>query len=220
MAGHTGMVMVRAFSPDGRFILSASYKTLWVWDTTSGQTLCTLEGHTGWVLACAFSPDGHFIVSASEDKTLRVWNAATGQPLRTLEGHTKEVIACAFSPDGRFIVSASKDKTLRVWDAITGEEVGELPFPGAVQSLGLHPQAPQMVCGDEGGAVYLLKLVGLEYGPIIVTSNEGEQGIEVRCPACQHRFQIEKDSVGNEISCSQPDCTTRLKVNPFVIQSS
>jgi hypothetical protein len=40
----------------------------------------------------------------------------------------------------------------------------------------------------------------------------------VRCPACQHRFQIEKDSLGSEITCTREGCNTRLRINSFVIQ--
>ena len=68
------------------------------------------------------------------------------------------------------IVSTSDDKTLRVWNATTREVMGLLPLPGALHSLGLHPWAPQMVCGDTGGVVYQLELVGFEHGLIVVTA--------------------------------------------------
>ncbi|MBU0491883.1 MAG: WD40 repeat domain-containing protein, partial [Chloroflexi bacterium] len=220
LEGHTGSVDACAFSPGGRLIVSASWDTLRVWEAATSQPLRTLRGHTSIVHACAFSPDGRLIVSASWDNTLRVWEAASGQPLRTLEGHAESVKACAFSPDGRWIVSASYDGTLRVWKPGNGELLAYLPLPGALHSLGLHPFTPQMVCGDSGGAVYWLEIVGLEYGPIVVTAAEGEQGIEVRCPACQHRFQIEKEWLGSEITCPQDGCNTRLKLNPFVINRS
>jgi hypothetical protein len=74
-----------------------------------------------------------------------------------------------------------------------------------------------MVCGDGGGAIYQLEIVGVKYGPVILTATKGEQGIEVLCPGCQHRFRIEKKKLGSEITCPQSGCNTKLKVNQFVI---
>jgi hypothetical protein len=75
-----------------------------------------------------------------------------------------------------------------------------------------------MVCGDVGGTVYILQIVGLKYGPNIVTAVDVGDGPALRCPACQHHFRIEKDSLGSETICPQKGCHTRLKVNPFIIK--
>ena len=123
LSGHTAEVYGCAISPDGSFIVSASWdKTLRVWDAKTGAERLTLSGHTDMVAGCAISPDGSFIVSASRDNTLKVWDAKTGAERLTLSGHTDMVAGCAISADGSFIVSASRDKTLKVWDAKTGAE--------------------------------------------------------------------------------------------------
>ena len=42
LRGHSEMVVVRSFSPDGACVLSGSYdKTLKIWDATTGARLCT-----------------------------------------------------------------------------------------------------------------------------------------------------------------------------------
>ena len=125
---------------------------------------------------------------------------------------------CAVSPDGTWIVSASDDGTLRIWDAATGAERAVLVLPGAATAVAFHPSAPMVACGDAGGGVHLAHLVGIDLGPLVVTAAVHDRELTVRCPACQHRFRIEKERLGSEITCPQEGCNTRLRVNSFVIQ--
>ena len=114
--GHTAAVISAAYSPDGKFIVTASAdKTARVWEVATGREVRQLQGHTAVVNSAAYSPDGKFIVTGSYDKTARVWDAATGREVRQLQGHTAEVISAAFSPDGKFIVTGSADKTARIY---------------------------------------------------------------------------------------------------------
>jgi hypothetical protein len=96
LAGHTGRVTGCAVSPDGRFIVSASWDNkLKVWDAATGDERFTLAGHAESVNGCAVSPDGRFIVSASWDNKLKVWDAAAGDERFTMAGHAASVTGCA-----------------------------------------------------------------------------------------------------------------------------
>ncbi|MBI3421698.1 MAG: TIR domain-containing protein, partial [Acidobacteria bacterium] len=140
-----------AYSPDGRFIVTASGdKTARVWNAASGQEVAELKGHTDSVTSPAYSPDGRFIVTASDDGTARVWNAASGQMVAELKGHTHSVTSAAYSPDGCFIVTASFDKTARVWNAASGQVVAELKGHAAyVRSAAYSPDGRFIVTASD-----------------------------------------------------------------------
>ncbi len=118
LTGHTGGVIVAAFSPDGSRIVTASDDgTARVWSADGKAQPIVLRGHDGPVLSAAFSPDGSRIVTASDDATARVWSADGTAPPIVLRGHDSSVVSAAFSPDGSRIVTASVDATARVWSA-------------------------------------------------------------------------------------------------------
>src|SRR5215510_3554280 len=67
---HAGLINAFAYSPDGRYMISASNDyTLKLWLTSSQQLLRTFYGHTGPVRSVAFAPDGKRVVSGSNDRT-------------------------------------------------------------------------------------------------------------------------------------------------------
>ena len=221
LSGHTSYVRGCAVSPDGSWIVSAGGfmdHTLRIWDVATGTERATLIGHLKVVNACAISPDSTLIVSASDDGTLKIWDASTGAERVTLRGHTGSVRSVAVSPDGSWIVSACDDGTLNVWDVATGIERAILVLPGAATAVAFHPFAPMVVCGDTGGGVHLAHLVGIDLGPLVITTTALDNELWGHCPACQHRFQIVKERLGSEITCPKEGCNTRLRVNSFVIR--
>lgn len=117
MTGHQQAVNHISFSPDGRYIASASFdKKVKVWDGRTGRFMSTLVGHVGAVYMVAWSPDSRLLVSASKDSTLKLWDAAKGKKAKeTLPGHFDEVYALDWSPNGAMVASGSKDRTIKVW---------------------------------------------------------------------------------------------------------
>ena len=218
LIGHSdGVSRFCAVSPDGRWIVSAG-ADLKIWDAATGAERITLTGHSGLVTGCAVSPDGTWVVSASYDRTLRIWDIQTGVERITLAGHDDRVDDCAVSPDGAWIASAGWDHTIRIWDAATGAERAVLVLPGAAYAVAFHPFAPMVACGDRGGNVHLVHLVGIDLGPLVATAAIRRHDLTVRCPACRGVFSIGRDSIGSETECPVSVCATRLRVNPFVFQ--
>jgi len=78
-------VRTGSFSPDGHWIVTASYFTAGLWNAATGQLLFYLVGHTARLKGASFSPSGNWILTGSEDGTARVYHCAVCQPLSGLE---------------------------------------------------------------------------------------------------------------------------------------
>jgi WD40 repeat protein len=190
-----------AFSPDGRWVLTASAdNTARVWDSRTGEPRFDAPlRHDYFVRRAAFSPDGERIVTASEDQTARVWDAATGQLLATQKGHIGAVRDARFSPDGRRVVTAGDDRTARVWDAATGELIGTpLPHEGAVVSAAFHPDGRHLLTAstDAEGRLWDLK--------------SGEAVLVARLPHDGPLTDACFDPAGQRVATASEDGTARV----------
>jgi WD40 repeat protein len=224
----TGSPEATVFGRDGTTVVAATLRAIERIDLRTGVAVQSIEVHdwvTQWecVTDCAVSPDDRRFVTADGDGTLRVWDADAGIELRPLEGHGDPVTACAFSPDGSWIVStssrsvpASGDRTLRLWSADTGEGVARLRLLAGGSSVALHPWRPLAACGDRAGGFYLVDLVGIEYGPIVVTAIAHGRRQLLRCPRCGESHALDRAWLGTVIDCPNVGCDLLLRVNPFV----
>jgi WD40 repeat protein/serine/threonine protein kinase len=133
---HAGLVTVAAFSPDGRWVLTASGdNTARVWEAQTGKPRSPPLAHDQrpdsnltFVSHASFSPDGRWVLTAGDDRTARLWDAASGHLLHTLKHQNYSSIRHAsFSPDARrvrTIVSLGNQWEIHIWDAGTGQPLG------------------------------------------------------------------------------------------------
>ena len=85
---------------------------------------------------------------------------------------------------------------------------------------GGHPRRPLVACGDDGGGVYLLDLIGIEYGPIIVTAANNGEGLAVSCPSCRRHHPVTPGDLATELKCPTPGCGLHLRLNPLTISAA
>jgi WD40 repeat protein len=101
LRGQFGGLAAGAFSPDGRWIVTAGPTTAVLWPAATGQLLFYLHGHTAQLTAASFSPDGKQILTASKDGSVRLYDCVVCGDLATLEAVAEARLARSGIPTQR-----------------------------------------------------------------------------------------------------------------------
>jgi WD40 repeat protein len=150
LEGHGDMVVCIAYSPDGRWIATASmWGKVCLWEAKTGRLARVLHGHTSGVTRAVFSPDSQRLLtlgdgcrpggggggnSTCEDVPARIWNVATGKQvgaLRWPEAECTHLFLARWSGDGKRILTAGQQGVCHmegrgqpmVWDALSGRRL-------------------------------------------------------------------------------------------------
>ena len=162
--GHMARINGLAFTPDGKFIVSASDdKVIRIWDWRAGKTVRTIRGQSGpgaegKIYAMALSPDGRWLAVGGlltgtlEDKTaIRLYGFASGELKALLRGHSDTVVGLAFSSDGKKLISGSGggDHDAIIWDVGTQTLLHRLRgHRDDINAVGFTPDGARAVTGS------------------------------------------------------------------------
>jgi WD40 repeat protein len=167
--GHERTVIDVAYSPNGKWLASASDDNnvrLWKAD---GTPVHTLKGHTMKVRSVAFHPTGEVLASAGYDGTLRLWQpddrdgettqAGNGnKSIQVLTGHSGNINQISFSPDGQLLASASADATVKLWQYKDNKLAAQATLRGHkgwVSSVSFSPNGQTIASGGADGTLRL-----------------------------------------------------------------
>jgi WD40 repeat protein len=115
--GHAGEVLACAFSPEGKFVLSAGWDGyLRLWETRQGTQVCELKAGSKPLSACRITPDGKRWLSGSMDGLLAQWDAMTQKQISMFLAHTRPISGMAHTSDGGILATTSWDRQAILWD--------------------------------------------------------------------------------------------------------
>jgi WD40 repeat protein len=154
MTGHVGEVYTVAFSPDGKFLASASNSEFKCWESSTGRQIFTQPTRGTNVFGLAYSPDGKRLAVGISHQ-VRIVNAANGKETQTLTSQPHFLFRMAFSPDGTRLAAArgSMNDTgdVLLWDVPTWKEVFCLRGnPNSVLNLAFSRDGRFLACVSGG----------------------------------------------------------------------
>ena len=122
LTGHEAAVVSICFSPDSRFLASASWDgKIKLWSLLTLKELCSAP-REGYVVS--FSSDGHWLANSCGLLKLFELNQADELKLLPLGlGRRAYGEGCGFSPDGQLLAVAASDG-VRLWATDSGKQVG------------------------------------------------------------------------------------------------
>jgi WD40 repeat protein len=144
-----------AFSPDGRYLASASGTTIGVWDVATGRLVHEGRGHG----AIAFSPNGEHLVSGGEGTKKKgeilLFQTRDWRRVRATPAHLRACNAVRFSPDGRALATSGDEKAVLLWDVASGKQIAKLQdhvlSEFGVVGLAWSPDGRRLACTDALG---------------------------------------------------------------------
>lgn len=146
------------WSPDStRVALGSPYRTVRIWEASSGKMLATRMGHPEVhkglcrVVSLIWSTDSSTIASSSADGMIQVWDSKTGEIHGESQVHRSQVLCLCWAPDTSGIASASLDGEVAIWDVKTGKLLFHWGCP--VQVHRLTWQKPRTLLVESGNSV-------------------------------------------------------------------
>ena len=142
-----------AWSPNGRWLVSATDESVRLWDTASGKPGAVLRVHEDQqVRAVSWNPIAEQFASGSDDGKVYVWNLGQQKPDLALETEGR-VDAVAWRPDGRAL-AADGDTDLFIWNPPDPKPRMVLQTDESdLFSVAWSPNMAWIAAGEYGGGV-------------------------------------------------------------------
>ena len=121
---HGDHVFAVKFSPNGRFIATATWKSIFIYDSQSGNLVVKVPIDVAYSPnhSLAWSSNSKHLFAVSSGKIICL-NASTGATLSQWSIHADSDNGIALASDGTFIAASSRF-SVSFWDATTHKQIG------------------------------------------------------------------------------------------------
>ncbi len=176
LAGHSRLVTVLAYSPDGTQLASAGADGLFVWDLRQGkfESFDQPEPHT--ILSLAYSSDGKQLLSGDDAGQIILWDLQTRASITMIAASESPVRTVAFL-EKRWIASGD-DGIIRIWHE--GDLLHEwIGHKRAVLALAVSPDGRQVVSGDADGIVRVWSVSTGQTSHVLKASSDAVNAVAI-----------------------------------------
>ena len=146
------------FSPDGKSLLTGSYKTATIWDIITGRHIKSFnlpKDKLNAVRSVAYSPDGECIATGLHDGSVIVWEVNTGKQKNTIKLEHLDVRAIAFNTDGKSILVCDNEIAI-LFDLESGQLLKKfIGHSGYILSAVFSPNGQYILTGSADNKIIL-----------------------------------------------------------------
>jgi WD40 repeat protein len=167
---HKDSVLAVAFSPNGKWLISAGGdRTLRLWQTTNGVEIDRVENLTTNITRLAFGADGRTVFGAcsffsnqgKQELRILAWEVGTWKERKVREGPAGPVFLRTFSDDAKWMAWTDASGTVHVETVADGKEIGQFRGQqGEVFTVQFTQNRRQLATGSRDGTILIWDLAG------------------------------------------------------------
>jgi len=159
-------VTATAFSPDGKFAVTADETTLVLWDVSGGESLRYFNS-PGPILSLGLTPNADKALLALTGGNAVLFDIRNGGIIAELP-QGGEIQQLSISADGRSALIGTSAKKAKLWNLITAELLLEIDTRNPISALDLSPDGRLAFIAEQLGDA---RIWNLESNDLVITLN-------------------------------------------------